>query len=87
MFILLHVLIALGSIGQMAYSFFRPSHSQLNIATGLIAATIVSGTYVAIATHSAMLSVCMTGLFYLGGMLAALIAARHKLARQEETDG
>ncbi len=81
MFVLLHICIALGSIGYTGLTFFWPSKRKLQIASGLIGATVASGTYLVIKSHSSLLSVCLMGLIYIGGMLAALIATQHKLSQ------
>ena len=79
MLVLLHVMVALTSIIYSAYVFLSPSKSRLQVSYGLVAATLTSGTYLVLSTHSPMLQACMMGLIYTGGVLAAIVSARHKL--------
>lgn len=81
MIVLLHVLIALGSIAFTTYLYFRPSKRKFYASYGLIAATLGSGTYLVVSTHSPLLSSCMTGLIYLGVVLAGTAAAQQKLQK------
>jgi hypothetical protein len=75
MLILVHVLIALASIAWITYLYLRPSARKFYPAYGLIAATLVSGTYLVISTGSPLLSSCVTGLVYLAVAGAGLLAA------------
>lgn len=84
MIILLHVLIALGSIAHSAYVFFKPSKQQVQLSYGLVAATLISGTYLVVSMHSPILSSCITGLVYLAVALSGILAAHRKLAAQED---
>jgi len=78
MVILLHVLIAFGSIAYTTYLYARPSKHKFYAAYGLIAATLASGTYLVVSTHSPLLSSCVTGLVYLGIVLTGVFAAYKK---------
>jgi hypothetical protein len=82
MAILIHVAIALTSIAATSIVFIRPSRAMLGIAYALIAGTIASGAYLIAAKQAALLPTCETGLVYLAAMLAAVFAARHRLAAQ-----
>ncbi len=78
MIVLLHVVIALSSIVWTSRLYFRPSKNGFHVAYGLIAATLASGTYLAISTGSPLLSSCLSGLIYLGvvGLLLAGVIRR-----------
>lgn len=78
MIVLLHVLIALSSAAYTTYLYFSPSKRKFYAAYGLIGATLASGTYLVISTHSPLLSSCVTGLIYLGIVLTGLLAAHRK---------
>ncbi len=65
MVILIHVIIALASIGLASFTYFKPSVKLLGASYGLIVATAVSGTYLVVASQASMLHSCLTGLFYL----------------------
>ena len=81
MILLLHIIIALSSIGFSTYVIFSPSRSKLWVGYGLTTATIVSGTYLVISTHAQMLQACMTGLAYLGFVSLELAIAHRRLAK------
>lgn len=84
MILLLHISIALASLGFTVILFATPSRNKLYAQYGLIAATIASGTWLVISTHAAILQSCMTGLIYVSLVAAGTTAARRRLARQEE---
>jgi hypothetical protein len=84
MAVLLHVLIALGSIAFTAVTFFRPSRTKLRGSYGLMALTIGSGTYLILSTRSHMIEACTMGLAYLGITLTMTAAAHYKLAANNE---
>ena len=78
---LIHIIIALGSVAWTTYLNFTPTRRNFYAAYGLIAATLASGTYLVVSTHSPLLSSCMTGLVYLGIMLGGIFAASRKPGR------
>jgi hypothetical protein len=82
MIVLLHVLIALSSIAFTTYLYFRPSKGKFYASYGLIAATLASGTYLVVSSHSPLLSSCVTGLFYLGIVGVGVTAAYYRLEKQ-----
>lgn len=84
MIVLLHVLIALTSIGFTTYLYCRPSKRKFYASYSLIAATLASGTYLVISTHAPMLSSCTTGLLYLGIICCIMVPAHIKLAADEK---
>ncbi len=85
MIVLLHVLIALSSVAYTTYLYFRPSKSKFYAAYGLIGATLASGTYLVVSTHSPLLSSCVTGLVYLGIVSFGVFAASRKSSRANLT--
>jgi hypothetical protein len=86
MLVVLHVGIALASLIYAGYVYLSPSKAKIYGAYALVAATLTSGTALTIATHAALLSVCMTGLLYLGVVSAGIIAAHKKLAKEQILD-
>lgn len=80
MIVLLHISTALASIVYTTYLYFRPSKHKFYVTYGLIAATLASGIYLVISTHSPLLSSCITGIVYLTVILASLFAAVRKLS-------
>lgn len=81
MIVLLHVIIAISSIGLASYTFFSPSVKKLFVSYGAMIATVASGTYLLLATPVDILKTCITGLVYLTATLAITIAAQVRLRR------
>ena len=84
MIILAHVLIALSSMAYTTYLFISPAKVKFYISYGLIGATLISGTYLVLSTHSKLLPACEAGLFYLAAVTTGVVAAHHKLANQTD---
>lgn len=84
MLVLVHVMIALSSMAYTTYLYIRPSKRRFHVAYGLITATLGSGTYLVISTHSPLLSSCMAGLIYLGAVSAGVYAASRRFALAED---
>ncbi len=61
----IHVIVAISSVLFSSYLFFKPSSKNFKISYGLIGLTLVSGTYLVVSTHSALLPACEAGLTYL----------------------
>jgi hypothetical protein len=82
MLILLHVIIALTSIGFSTYLFFSPSKTGFYTAYSLIGGTLASGTYLVVSTHQPLLPSCIAGLAYCLVVVTAVGAAHRKFASQ-----
>jgi hypothetical protein len=82
MMVLIHVLIAVSSLLFTVITFLKPSKTRLRIVQTLIVSTLASGTYLVINTHSNMVSVCFSGLMYLGFVSTLLMFADYKLVIQ-----
>lgn len=82
MIVLLHVLIALASIGLASYTFFSPSTKKLIVSYGMMIATVASGTYLLLALQADILRTCLSGLLYLTVTLIVTIATHVKVRRQ-----
>jgi len=80
MVILIHVVIALSSLALTTGLLFKPAQAGFRLAYGLIALTLVSGTYLIFSTGVNILHACTTGLIYLAVVSSSLVAARHRLA-------
>ena len=80
MILITHILIALASLVGATVAWAKPSTTKLHVTYGLIAATLVSGTYLVVSTHANLLSSCETGLIYLAVSVTATVSAHHKLA-------
>lgn len=79
MILLSHIVIALTSLAFSGLTFFVPSRAKLRVSYGLIALTLISGTYLVISLNSPLLSSCMSGLIYLSIVVTATIMARRRL--------
>jgi len=84
MIVLLHVLIALSSIGIASVTFFKPSTKRLIVSYGFIVATVASGSYLIISMSSDILRSCLTGLFYLTVVSVVTIATHVRVQRRAE---
>ena len=82
MLLLAHILIALSSLGFTTHLYFSSTKVKFKVAYGLIGGTLASGTALVIATHSPMLSSCITGLAYLGAVSFGLFVAHRKFASE-----
>jgi len=82
--LLLHILIALTSIVFTGYMSFSPSLRKLHIVYGLVIATLGSGLYLILTTHTHMLSTCLEGLVYIGCVVVAIVFAKRRLAPAAE---
>ncbi len=88
MILLLHILIAVTSIGVASFTFFKPSIKRLGTSYGLIVATVASGTALLIMNPSNLLHTCLSGLFYVT-VVSIVTIATHVRARkliQESVD-
>jgi len=83
MSLIIHLICALSSIIITSLAVFSPTKSKLNLSSASVAATLATGTYLVVSTHSNLLSSCMTGLFYLSATGAGIAAARYRLAHQK----
>lgn len=81
--LLLHIIIALTSVGFSTFVFFAPSNMRLRLSYGLIALTLMTGTYLVLSVHSSLLQACMSGLLYVSVVAVILFAAQRKLVMQE----
>ena len=84
LFIFTHVAIALTSIAFSTLLVISPVASRFKAAYGLIAATLISGVGLVVASHSDLVSACRTGIAYLVIVSGVLAVARMRLAHQTE---
>lgn len=84
MLLLVHIIAALGGIGMSTYSFLSPSQAKIRSSYILVMLTVLSGTIIIIKNHLSILSVCLSGLLYIGFTVSGLVAASHRLAKQRQ---
>jgi hypothetical protein len=82
MVLLLHIIIALSSVGFTTYLFFAPTRTKLRASYTLIAMTLVSGTYLVVSTKANLIRACATGLVYVAATSIVVAYSRHKLAKE-----
>lgn len=80
MILLLHILIAISSIGIATLTYFKPSVKHLGMSYGFIVATVASGTALLIMNPSNLLHACLSGLFYVT-VVSIVTIATHVRAR------
>ena len=83
MLLVIHILAALGGIGMSTYSFLTPSLAKFRVSYALVMMTFMTGTIIIVKDNLSILSVCLSGLLYIGFTVSGLIAASHRLAKQE----
>jgi hypothetical protein len=81
MILLLHIMIAISSIGIATVTYFKPSVKKLGASYGFIIATVASGTALLIMNPSNILHTCLSGLFYVT-VVAIVTIATHVRARR-----
>lgn len=81
MIVLIHVLIALSSIGIASLTFFKPSVKRLLVSYGFIVATVASGSFLIITMSSDILRSCLSGLLYVT-VASGITIATHMRVRK-----
>jgi hypothetical protein len=83
MLIFAHVLIAFLGLIYSSYLYFNPSDDKFKPAYWLLGSTIGSGSLLVVIGGASVLKTCVLGLLYTGVIYGAIIAAKHKLARED----
>jgi hypothetical protein len=86
MILLTHITIAIFSIIYTGFAFFMPSPTKLRVSYGLVAATLASGTYLAVVSHANIIQACLTGLTYLGIISVGIAAMHYRMAHDASED-
>ena len=84
MIILVHVTIALLGLAQATYGLIAPSRGKLQATYALTGATFASGSYLVWHLHAPVLQSCLSGLTYLGLILAATLATHYRMNKAAE---
>lgn len=85
MVLLLHILIAISSIGIATFTYFKPSMGRIGTSYGFIIATVASGTALLLTNPATLLHACISGVFYVTVVSLVTIATHvrvRKLATQ-----
>ena len=85
MVVILHIVVALASIGVATMVFFHPSRNHFSISYSLIVATLLSGIYLVMSDPARMLHVCISGSIYTILVLVATIVAHKQFNRLQES--
>ena len=83
MIILIHVLIAVASMIQVAVSYTNPTKSKITTSYILMASTLASGTYLVVSSQAGMLRACASGIAFLVATSVVVQLSKAKLAKQE----
>ena len=78
MVLITHVIIALLSVLVSSSLLVRPSRKGFYLSYIMIFSTILSGTYLVVSTHSALLPACEAGLTYLIIVAGLVLIAHHR---------
>ncbi len=77
--ILLHVIIAIISVGYTTFSAFVPSKNKLNIVYVLTALTLGTGTLLIFTEHTNMTRLCLMAVLYIGFVVANVYIIRKRV--------
>lgn len=81
MALLIHVSLALFSLGYVTYLFVRPSAARIGIGLALTGLTLASGVYLAIVQPGQLGRVCLSGIVYLAIMLYVINLSSRRLKK------
>jgi Ca2+/Na+ antiporter len=85
MLLLAHIVSAVLGIVLSTVSLISPSSYRIRASYLFVLGTIATGTIIIIKDHLSILSVCLSGLLYIGFTVSSLVAASHRLARQRNS--
>lgn len=83
MLVAIHILVAIVGLASSAAALLSPSKTKIRATYGMAGLIIISGTILIINSHAAILPSCVTGLGFVGIVLAGAAVAQRRLARQE----
>lgn len=81
MLLFIHITVALLGILEASLAIIRPSNRKLQLTYGLLAGTLVTGTYLVWRLGAPLASSCFSGLAYTGFIATASAVARYRLVR------
>jgi hypothetical protein len=79
MLILLHIIIALCSIVCTTYAALRPSIRLRRTSYALVGLTLITGTYLVMSSHTALMHACVSGLAYIAIVSSGLLVGGRRL--------
>ncbi len=81
--LILHIIIALSTVGISGMSLLRPTQSKINSSIIFTVATFVTGGYLVVINPSHLVSACISGLVFIGVVGVLLLGAHNKLAQEK----
>ena len=78
--LIIHILIALFSLGSATFALITPTQRKLFVSYVLVALTLASGTYLVISLHAPLVRTCESGLAYLAVVGVLLAVTHYRLA-------
>lgn len=79
--LLLHIIIALSTVGVSGLALLKPAKSRLYFSYVLTIATFLTGGYLVVMSPSHLVSACVSGLIFLGIVGTMLFAANNRLSK------
>lgn len=73
-----HIIIAISSILYTTYLLIAPLNAGFGISYALVSLTLASGTALVITRPAALISSCLSGLFYLASVSLAIAIAHNR---------
>lgn len=80
MLIIVHIILALASLGLGTHNFFAPSTRRMEISYGLAGGTLFSGILLIVVNNASVLRTCLTGIVFFAAVSLLNELARKKLA-------
>ncbi len=82
MLLIAHIIIALSGVFYALYAFFYPTPGKIKTVYALVGLTVLSGVLLIAQKPAVMRHVCVSGLIYVGAMLAGTYLTGRKLSKQ-----
>lgn len=85
MILLAHIAVALISVIFATLLYFSPTDFKFKANYALLTATLMSGTYLVVDRGTHIMESCLMGLAYIGAVAFALISAKKKFVKQDQS--
>ncbi len=82
--LILHIAVALLGLGVSTWLYINPSKNKINLSSGLLGITLVSGISLIFLNSASILRTCLTGLAYTAFVTAMLYVSSKKLAVEKD---
>lgn len=81
--ILIHIVLALASVGLAAYNLFKPAKNKLKIAYLLATGTLSTGVLLIAVNHASIIHTCISGISLFAVVSLLNEVGRYRLNKQE----